>query len=283
MRKTTFWLVLLTIGYLTPIVFMLWVKGFFPGTSIYLGHLLDLVLTAPLLLVVLLSLFLTMNREGQTSPDFSAPRGVLIWLAAAFVLLLFEGHGIHFAANSLASLIDREAGPDALVRLDYFYDEYLGHYMLLTGVSGLLFVLMLFEASRPNARPTGCLDRVVIVVSAVVAGASSALVLLEGQFPWLGFAFLLAVGLTARATRMSRGGFHTRPVSMYLVILSLTTVVVLLAWAWRYGSFVQPGARPFDLVPAVIERVEPLKAPSHTQTVPGQGQCAPRSSSASGR
>lgn len=283
MRKTTFWLVLLTIGYLTPIVFMLWVKGFFPGTSIYLGHLLDLVLTAPLLLVVLLSLFLTMNREGQTNPDFSPRRGLLIWLAAAFVLLLFEGHGIHFAANSLAPLIDSETGPDALVRLDYFYDEYLGHYMLLTGVSGLLFVLMLFEASRPNAHPAGSLDRVVIVVSAVVAGASSALVLLEGQFPWLGFAFLLAVGITARGTRLRRGDFTTRPVSMYLVILSLTTVVVLLAWAWRYGSFVQPGARPFNIMPAVIERVEPLKVPAHKRIAPQPGQCAAQSSSVPGR
>lgn len=118
MRRTTAWLSLLTVGYLTPIVFMLWVRGFFPGTPIYLGHLLDLILTAPYLLAVLLSLFLTMSREGQPNPRFSLRKGWLIWPAAACVLLLFEGHGIHFAANSLAPLIDRETGPDSLVWLE---------------------------------------------------------------------------------------------------------------------------------------------------------------------
>ncbi|HEY9786000.1 MAG TPA: hypothetical protein V6D17_11400 [Candidatus Obscuribacterales bacterium] len=244
MRKTSIWIAVLTLGYVLPVVQLQLIGGLLPGTSIYLAHFLDLAVNAPFFLIVLLSLFLAVRKESTSNTRTGR---ALLWLAALFLLFFFEGHGIHFAANSVSSLINHDSGPPELLELTYFYDEILGHYMLMFGQAGLLYVLMLYEAAAENAKPCSRLESVLIILCGLVAGITVALILLEGQFAILGVVSFVAVWATAVATGVHRGWFNKRPFAMYMAAMTLTTVAGLILWAWRYKALVEPLARPFRM------------------------------------
>lgn len=231
-------------AYVLPILEVLFIQGRLPGTQIYLAHFLDLVLNAPFFLFVMLCLFQAVKREGVA---VAGSHRMLLWLAAGFVLLFFEGHGIHYAANSLAPLVDRGSGPQALVRLNYFYDEILGHYMFIVGQAGLLIVLMLFEAKAPNAGPVTWRDKIAVTSSSIVSGLATTLIILEGQFGLLGILAFAAVAVIALSTKLHHGWYRTRPMGTFMVIMTTTVMVCLLFWGFRYGGFIEPLARPFSV------------------------------------
>lgn len=245
MRKSSVLLLALAIAMTLPIVQFLAVKGMWRATSIYWAHLLDLILNAPLLLAILLGMFQLIRRESDTEqPILQKTKTALTWMAGFSTLLFFEGHGIHYAANSISPLIDRRNDSQRLVALTHLYDEFVGHWMLLMGLAGLFFVLMLFEHKRHNDRPCNNLDRVIIVVASLISGTASALILLEGQFAALGFLMCGVTMAVAALTKMHEDGLQRRPVGCFVVLSSLVSVLVLTAWVLSYGSFVEPGVRP---------------------------------------
>ena len=245
MRRTS-WAVIFfaSVILVLPLSQSLYWKHVIPGTGIVLSDLLDLVVTAPLLYLGLGGLLVSQRHESdsrEAHPRWGTLARLLLYVS---VPLLIEGHGIHFAANSIHNAIDRTSGtPLEVHQLAYFYDEILSHRLVFTGMLSMLLSASLWDVYRPNRARASRLDALAIVAGGAVAGIAMALALLEGQAPFLGFVMLPLMAVVGQVGRTCRAPLARHPLWLFGSIAALVSVVTMVFWAIHYGGFIEPSAR----------------------------------------
>ncbi|GAB4311305.1 MAG: hypothetical protein Kow0069_11650 [Promethearchaeota archaeon] len=205
---------------------------------------------SPLVDLVLLSVVqpvLLFHVLWKHDPGFSGGGRWARMLAVLGVALTAVGHGAHVVAN-LFEHPARSQATSQLHGLIYFYDEYLGHALI---VGGLLCFLAAALVVEPNLKPLVRGDRArrdvpLLALAGLAFGGTFAMSTIEGQS-----VLVTAVGTTALATWSIRAagglkGLRGRPVALFVVVVWLAVLATAAVWAAltgvrsTYSFFVQP-------------------------------------------
>ncbi len=236
-RATTVWLFVFSIVQGLPILYFFVLQNLVAGTDIYSAHFADLVLQVPLMTMSLTGLLFSIRSESGLQTAFSK---VLVCTLIASTVILFEGHGIHFAANSLAAQMDHSKVGKKLAALNYFYDEQLGHWLTFIGLSGVLLSAFALECKAPNIRKCNAADSMLILCSGMFSGVVSTIVALEAQSAWLMMLMFAAIALGSYKFHRGKKSIGTYPLGIYLMVLLATAICVLVFWLLRFHSLMEP-------------------------------------------
>lgn len=169
-----------TIFFLGPVVLG---KPFPPFLIMKISDVFDLF--TPLVLIPLYWLmFRSASNESPTLKE------TLLFLL--FIVFWVEGHGMHLGANSIGHWLNGFESTD-FYKVDYFYDEVLGHYLWHIGIIGLS-ALIIFRQWQNHLieENTGLW---LPVLAGVIHGFTFFLVVDEGQTVPMSFPFAIAVSV----------------------------------------------------------------------------------------
>lgn len=212
------------------------------GTAFVLGDLVDLVLTAPIFFVFFLLIDRAILRAGQSR---SSP--AIQVLKALALVLYYEGHGIHFAANSVNNLIrDVPISEPVVQSLVNYYDEFLGHQLTNIGLLSLIAAGNMSQLQNPLPHRASTAETYTLLASGTVSGVVLGLSFLEGQFavPGLVMGLLLLIAILS-LLRMRGESLKSHPVSLFSVVGLIVSFVLVALWGIVHGRFVQPSELGF--------------------------------------
>jgi len=168
----------------------------------------------------------------------------------AFILglvLMIEGHGVHLASNCMDKLLEGHNVPNSseLYKLNYFFDEYMGHHVWLLGESLIWYNWLAPPYSHPISQNSFSI-LVSLTITAIFQGFYWFLAAVEGQIVLLGFTFSLIV--LSRCVFFP-GSKENLSVMEYFLIWSCSLALLfLMAYGWYFeGSF--PEFTSFELGP----------------------------------
>jgi len=240
MDRLTSWCVIFTAGLTIIGLGSTFIKGvLIPTPVISIGDFIDLALMAPFLAI---SSYLLYRIIGSTSVLSKTKKRLLELLMILSFFLLFQGHGIHFAANSIHNLIDQGGVvvPPDIFNLVYFYDEILGHKISYFGLFGLIASgLSLGFAHAP--REISKLEIMLIGGLGLFLGLSLSVAFIEGQsiIELLILAVFVIAGILLH-TRNRKLSFREIPYGTFILISMISMIIVSLVYASVFGGFIQP-------------------------------------------
>lgn len=240
MDRLTSWCVIFTAGLVLISLGSTLIKGILvPMPAISIGDMIDLVLMAPFLALSSYSLY---KIIGSTSVLSKTKKRMLELLIVLSFLLLFMGHGIHFAANSIHNLIDQggaAVSPD-IFSLVYFYDEILGHKISYSGLFGLIVSGLLLESAHAP-REVSEMEIVAIGGSGLLLGLGLSLAFIEGQsiIELLILAVFIIAGILLRPMKLKLS-FRETPYGTFILISMISMILVSLVYLSVFGGFIQP-------------------------------------------
>lgn len=240
MDRLTSWCVVFTAGLILISLGSTFIKGILiPTPVISIGDTIDLVLMAPFLAFSSYALY---RIIGSTSVMSETKKRTLELIMVLSFFLLFLGHGIHFAANSIHNLIDQggAAIPPDIFNLVYFYDEILGHKVSYSGLFGLIVSGLLLEFAHAP-REVSELEIMAVVGSALFLGLGLSLAFIEGQsiIELLVLAVFAIAGIFLRV-RKRKLSFREIPYGTFILISMISMIIVSLVYVSIFGGFIQP-------------------------------------------
>lgn len=164
------------------------------------------------------------------------------------VIVNAMAHTMHVVCNKLEHSARVHA--DGVYGTIYFFDEYLGHALILVALFFWFGALLLVEPGLPEPSAPPVLERVLLGLLAVAFGVVEGLAAIEGQ------SGLIAVGLTAgiMGPLLALQARGDRPVSTFpfrqfvlVVLLAITATVV----GWGLGTGFLPHY-PFLVQPSQL-------------------------------
>ena len=191
-----------------------------------LADLVDILFLLPSLSILFLLLF----RE------FGGAENRYRYLFYLFLIVMIEGHGIHWAANMIHnSMLPGERGYDTA----YFLDEILGHVIFFSGVYlSLLYITYLRLGMTCQLTPD---DRLMILLSSLVVGYAFSLSTIEGQII---IPFLIIVGVTLGVmmliSRWKRWNVLDDAWTSFVVQMFIFFYIFSILYYITFGSFRQP-------------------------------------------
>lgn len=197
------------------------------------GDLLDFF-TPFVIVFVVYKIFSTIKSNLTDSSKNQAAKLILIFASTLFV----NGHGMHLSANAIARhLVGMET--TAIFRLDYLFDEILGHIFWDSGVVGLsVGIILLSSKLRPT--PNSPATTAMIIAGAIFYGFTYFCNAVEGQT--VVFTLPCAAAITGGIPILAKSkGLKptTNPVlSFYLVGYSVS-LALFIYWGLRNGGFPQ--------------------------------------------
>ncbi|MGQ9722260.1 MAG: hypothetical protein ACUVXA_13170 [Candidatus Jordarchaeum sp.] len=241
--KTIFIFILLFfLVYLLPVVLPLW-------------EFWDLIVQAPF--VALSSMVFYKVIVAEKKPKEISDKKMLM-LQAFMVLsffIFFEGHGMHFTANSvevliaenlpfiyLASLVFPMSNIPAQIYFwtiypkIYYFDEMLGHQLVYTGFFLLLVSGIVLEIWTGEHKPLERIDYAAIIVAAGIAGFMVVQAVIEGQFVPQTIVLSIAILIGFPLATRGRVSLKESPFALFVII----TVILLLVGILLYGLTTDP-------------------------------------------
>jgi len=208
------------------------------GLGIRLGDLWDLIVGAPFIGLTAYKVYLTI---GGTSALSGTRRRILeIFIAMSFILL-FEGHGMHFAANSINNLAEGSIVSSNVRDLIYFYDEILSHKILFAGIFNLLVAGNILQYVHRIVEDVSKKEVFFLVFSGFWLGVGLAFSAIEGQAP---IESLIASSLIILSVYVIKVKYFSSlkkmPFLVFTLASSLAIIFVSLSYAAVLGGFIQP-------------------------------------------
>ncbi len=243
------WLLLLVLAFVAKEAAARPLQGVVVGPGLQGADLLDMAVAVPLFSVLFYGLYRSLKPAG---PLPLALKG----LALLSFALFFLGYGVNAAANDVHNAMDRflgygygvlgygghpHEGPDPVPAygLVYFYDEILGHKLLYAGLAGLFAAGLWLQFLRPQRLDPG--EERLPWLLAPLLGAGFGLMLLEGQAAVEGLVVAPAALLALwEGKRRSHEPWSRLPLAATVAGALLWMLLLLLAWRWLFGGFVEP-------------------------------------------
>ena len=195
---------------------------------ITLGSVIEVVLlltSIPLYFLFALKLFDAMKKGKLKTFSF---------VVCSFLsILLIAGIGMRFAANQIRMSAD--------LSVVEFFDEYLSHYLIWTGIIGLNVFFGFFQDSIPLKKNLGNSEMKIIVFSAVLQGLIAAMGILESR---VGVYSLIAAFIFFCLLNIgqSEKKFRKYPLYVFYNVCLITVVLFLLGWLMWFGYFAEPSS-----------------------------------------
>ncbi|MHC1591992.1 MAG: hypothetical protein ACXQS8_07890 [Candidatus Helarchaeales archaeon] len=195
--------------------------------SMNFGTFLELFLAAPVEGVILLLLYEELMKKPRESEKYIP---VIKILLAIFAASMFNGIGVHFAAN----LADTISGPVTTATnkelLVYFLDEAVGHKLIHFGIFGI-FVILIWLHQIGDPERISRLDIILYVIAAVVIGIIFAFALIEGQ---AAFDLLILNGILIPTLLIlnlkKRIDLRKNQVALFQISFSSVQIIVIVIW-----------------------------------------------------
>ncbi len=180
-------------------------------------------------LVLIPVYWLLFQWSGKDSP--SLPESLVFMLLAAFWV---EGQGMHLGANSIGHVLppfDATGGWGKAIRLTYFYDEQLGHYLWHIGLLGLAALLIY----REWRHPAGLLTHWgTTLLSGVIYGFTLFAAILEGQTTPIGLPFIFVIVLIVLV--WGRKKLEGHPIRAFFFASCLVALLFFVGWGLYWGG-----------------------------------------------
>ena len=214
------------------------------------ADLADLIILAPLYLLILLFLFIYMWR-------YKAPTSLMITFIV-FCFVFMYGHSMHFTANSINTFITevrnyREILPADTYALVFFLDERLSHLILFAAVVGLIACWFIFDRMK-LAPPVLPGNLPILIILGAAYGIVQAYALIEARMVYLTIPiFLIIMGLWIYLWRRSDLAFGKfvvdRPFTTFVTVMLITSVLAVGIYGLIFNEFPQPSEFIYNLPP----------------------------------
>lgn len=212
-------------------------------SNLRIQDLLDLALVMPVYAVSLVFFYLYLFGEPGASKTKLG--GIFLF----FVILFFEGHGMHFAANSinfqLAAVSGNPGAPSSgPANLVFFLDEILSHLFIFIALLGL-FALALVAEHRPERGALSRSSRWKIGLIGLLQGVFLILFALEARLavPMVVWAIAVLLGISY-STGLNRGELSRylqgRPLTTYIYYSSISSVLGFILYFVVTGTLDEP-------------------------------------------
>ncbi len=203
------------------------------------GDLLDIALT-PLVGVGTFALLYRLLPAISKADDRGRPLfRALFW---AFSILYLEGHGMHLAADSIASNLTFQS-PAKLQQAVYFFDELISHVLWFGAAVCLALLTVAYQSIHFADRTCGQRAIVLLVGSGVLYGTGFGLFMIEGQTAvWLTPVVLVGTLWMAYEWLNDFTGIGKRPALVFFLSGFVSLLLIVVIWAVRFGGFVQPSS-----------------------------------------
>ncbi len=219
-----------------------------------LGEFWDLIVQAPFIALATMVFYKVIVSEKAKGLSDKKMLLLQAFMVLSF-FIFFEGHGMHFTANSievliaenipfiyLASLVFPISNIQAQIYFwtlypkIYYFDEMLGHQLVYTGFLLLLVSGIILEIWTGEHEPLERVDYAAIIVAAGIAGFLVVQAVIEGQF--VPQAIVLSIGTIIVFLLASRGRVSVKgsPFALFVII----TVILLLFGILLYGLTTDP-------------------------------------------
>lgn len=156
-------------------------------------------------------------------------------------LIFFSGFsaGIHSFSQVIEDIL-KDSKNTFLYALSYFFDEYIGH-LLLIFLPIIGFFLILLECNRKKKKLSR-LDNSLLFILGLVNGVFWGIIGVEGGSMYiviiplvLGFVFYLR-----KTIKRHRLNIDELPYTKYFLVSSAAMIVTTIIWIFRNGFFTQP-------------------------------------------
>jgi len=186
--------------------------------------------------LVLIPIYWLLFRYSSSRSELA---GEIIFMILAS--LWIQGQGMHLAANSINNLISGLADkqgidmiPIDVVRLTYFFDEILSHFLWHFGVVGLAFLLIYRERRYPAGQKTIWWAA---IAGGLLYGFTLFTIFLEGQTIIIGIPFVCFIVLFALIWGLNHLG--QKPVLAFFFVSCLIAALFFAVWGLYWGGFPQ--------------------------------------------
>ncbi|MHA1362130.1 MAG: hypothetical protein ACTSP1_06240 [Candidatus Freyarchaeota archaeon] len=226
---------------------------YFLPEVLHLGGWWDLAVQAPFIALSAMVFYKVIASEGA---DVSGKR--MLVLQAFMVLsffIFFEGHGMHWTANSIEVLIAENIPfiylasfvfPLSNVPAQlyfwtiypkiYYLDEMLGHQLVYTGFFLLLVSGMVLEIWTGEHEPLEKVDYAAIIVAAGIISFLMVQAVIEGQFVPQSIVLSVLILIVFPLAMRGRVSMKESPFVLFVII----SVILLLAGILLYGLMTDP-------------------------------------------
>ncbi|OGO32452.1 MAG: hypothetical protein A2Z16_16355 [Chloroflexi bacterium RBG_16_54_18] len=186
--------------------------------------------------LVLIPIYWLLFRCSSSRSDL-ASESIFMILASLWI----QGQGMHLAANSINNLISGLADkqlidkfPIDVVRLTYFFDEILSHYLWHLGVVGLAVLLIYREWRYPAGQKTVWWAA---IAGGLLYGFTLFTIFLEGQTIIIGIPFVCLIVLFSLIWSLNHLG--QKPVLAFFFVSCLVAALFFAVWGLYWGGFPQ--------------------------------------------
>ncbi|MHA1146326.1 MAG: hypothetical protein ACTSRW_16440 [Candidatus Helarchaeota archaeon] len=195
--------------------------------SIKLSTLLELFLVAPATGTILILLYDEIRKSPCTSEKYLQ---ILRILLVVFATTMYNGIGVHFAANFAESISGAVVNPANKDLIIYFMDEIVGHKLIHFGMFGCFVVFLWLQYFHPQEE-IARLDIALHLVAAIIIGIVFAFALIEGQAAF-DLLIMNSVLIGALIFSIKKYGIELRKNQVFLFELSFaaTQIPVILIW-----------------------------------------------------
>jgi hypothetical protein len=195
----------------------------------------DLVITAPFFLIILLAIHATIYSGEQPKR--------LYWITLFLAGIFLYGHSMHMTANAINTFSTeirnyREIIPNDTYSLIYFLDEDLGHWLLFLGLFGVLGLWAYKSDILSEKLSSG-------FVCGALFGIVYAVAIVESSQAWLGpilsiWLLVCNIFTLKRLKQPLRNVWRRNPMMQFTSVAALFILVGMTAYFFVMGSFIQP-------------------------------------------
>lgn len=169
-------------------------------------------------------------------------------LVPGIFLIFFSGFsaGIHSFSQVVEDIL-KDSKNTFLYALSYFFDEYIGH-LLLIFLPIIGFFLILLECNRKKKKLSR-LDNSLLFILGLVNGVFWGIIGVEGGGMYiviipLVLSFVIFLRKTVKRHRLN---IDELPYTKYFLVSSAAMIVTTIIWIFRNGFFTQPGDLGIEL------------------------------------
>lgn len=241
MNKTVKLLTIFTIGMLLVIsIPKLFFDFYFYNTNFQIPDLFDLFLTTTFSILMFYLIFQELSKQPRDINRKVDEKFVKILLIISFFLYI-EGHGMHFAANSIHNLIENEGMDNNIYQHTEFIDEIFSHKFIFLGLFGMIIGGVFLQLSHPYTNSISNSDSFLLIIIGFLYGSPISLLLIEGhsvEFVFLGFSSIFIYLLYL--IKKKKIEIKKYPFIYFIFITCIFALIIAIIWGIAFHGFREP-------------------------------------------
>ncbi|MEX0567643.1 MAG: hypothetical protein Q6363_000585 [Candidatus Njordarchaeota archaeon] len=217
--------------YFLIIIFPYIIFGFkIESGLVSMPDLIDLVFYPPVFGVLLFVIYESVKSDNQ--PKY------IKYIAFIMLVIHFEGHGLHWAANAIDVLVYGNSSiPKEIADFAYFLDEILSHKIMFGGILGFFFVLFVIDIRYNKYKKYNP----VWGLLGIVQGLLFTISFIEGQFI-IDAMIIVAVFLVSMFVIHGKDILKARdkPMCWFVLLFLISMYIWAILYVLIFGGLYQP-------------------------------------------